>query len=150
MKNGDSMVVVEQDRRSLILLEEESGKLDLKAQFIELRARGWSYVRISRKIKVSKSTLSNWRAELEEEIASQRAIELDALQEKYFLAKEARIKMLGELLKRISKEMAGRDLADIPTDKLLELQLKVYKELLEEYVETRPLSSQEIQLLKAL
>lgn len=144
------MVVVEQDRRSLILLEEESGKLDLKAQFIELRARGWSYVRISRKIKVSKSTLSNWRAELEEEIASQRAIELDALQEKYFLAKEARIKMLGELLKRISKEMAGRDLADIPTDKLLELQLKVYKELLEEYVETRPLSSQEIQLLKAL
>jgi len=60
----------------------EAGKLEVKAQFIELRAKGWSYVKISRKLKVSKNTLANWGAELEGEIASLKAMELEALYEK--------------------------------------------------------------------
>ncbi len=141
------MTLLTQEDYALTVLE-EPGKLELKAQFVELRAKGWSYVRISRKLKVSKSTLSNWRAELEAEIASLRAMELEALYEKYFLAKEGRIKLLGETLKAIQAELKTRKLEDVSTDKLLELQLKVYQALKEEHTEARPLSDQEIQALR--
>jgi len=62
-----------------IVLQEDTGRLELKDQFIELRAKGLSYQKISRRLKVSKSTLANWSTELEGEIASLRAMELEAL-----------------------------------------------------------------------
>jgi len=131
---------------------EQPGKMEIKEEFVQLRAKGWSYTRIARRLKVSKSTLSNWRGELEEEIASLKAMELEALQERYWMAKEGKIKLLGETLKAIQKEIKDRDkaLADVPTEKLLELQLKYLQALQEEYTEPRPLSSEEIGLLKAL
>ena len=132
---------------------EQPGKMEIKEEFVQLRAKGWSYTRIARRLKVSKSTLSNWRGELEEEIASLKAMELEALQERYYLAKEGRIKLLGEQIKAIQKELKDRGaqaLADVPTDKLLEIQLKYYQALLEEHIEPRPLSSMEIELLKAM
>lgn len=131
-------------------LEIEPGKMELKQEFVELRAKGWTYTRIARRLKVSKGTLSNWRAELEEEIASLKAMELEALQERYWLDKEGRIKLLGDQLKAIQKEIKSRALSDVPTDKLLELQLRYYGTLLEEYTEPRPLSTLEIEELKAL
>lgn len=128
------------------------GKMEIKEEFILLRAKGWSYQRIARRLKVSKSTLSNWRGELEEEIASLRAMELEALQERYWMAKEGRIKLLGDQLKAIQKELKEREkpLADVPTEKLLDMQLRYFQALQEEYAEPRPLSSEEIGLLKAL
>lgn len=141
------MVLMKQEEQSLAV-QDQPGKQELKAQFIELKAKGWSYARISRRLKVSKSTLSNWRAELEGEIASLRAMELEALYERYYLAKEARIKLLGETLKAIQSELKTRKLEEVSTDKLLELLLKVFQELKEEYTETRPLSDQEIQSLR--
>ncbi len=142
------MTLLQQEDISWALFE-QPGKLELKSQFVELRAKGWSYIRISKKLKVSKATLSNWRQELETEIASLRAMELEALYERYFLAKEGRLTLLGEQLKAIQEELRIRKLDDISTDKLLELQLKFFQALKEEYVEARPLSEQEIQQLKA-
>jgi len=131
-------------------LPEEAGKLDLKLQFVALRAKGWSYIKIARRLKVSKGTLTNWSRELEEEIASLKAMELEALFESYFLLKEARVKLLGDQIKAIQRELKGRKLEDIPTETLLLLLLRYYSELREEYVEPRPLSSQEIAELRAL
>ena len=71
--------------------QDQPGKMEIKEEFVQLRAKGWSYTRISKRLKVSKSTLSSWRAELEEEIASLRAMELEALQERYWMAKEGKI-----------------------------------------------------------
>jgi len=67
--------------------QQDAGKMELQAEFIELRAKGWSYRRIARKLRVSKSTLANWSQELEEEIASLKAMELEGLFEQYFLLK---------------------------------------------------------------
>lgn len=125
----------------------EAGKLELKSQFIELRAKGWSYVKISRKLKVSKNTLANWGAELEGEIASLKAIEMEALHEKYFMNKEARIRLLGEQLKEIKDELKRRGLETVSTDRLLEMELKLYQALQAEYVETRPLTEEEMEIL---
>src|SRR5918993_4906422 len=111
---------------SLERARSELGKAELKAEFVQLRAKGLPYVRIAERLGVAKSTLANWNADLEARIASARAMELEALQEEFFLLKEGRIRLLGEQLLRLRSELAGRDLADVPTDKLLDLLLKHY------------------------
>ena len=78
---GGEHALIRQEEAGIRPLAEagEAGKLELKSQFVELRAKGWSYVKIARKLKVSKNTLANWGAELEGEIASLKAMELEAL-----------------------------------------------------------------------
>jgi transposase len=117
---------------------EEVGREQKKSQFVQLRAKGLSYAKIAKELKVSKSTLSNWCQELQAEIAQAKAMELEALQEEYYLLKEGRIKLLGGQLKAIQEEMVTRDLSKVNTDKLLELQLRYFGELKTEYVEVRP------------
>ena len=82
-----------------------------------------------------KGTLTAWNAELEDRIARARATELEALQEEFFLLKEGRIRLIGEQLKAIRTEIGSRDLSQVRTDKLLELQLRYFEELKGEYVE---------------
>ena len=117
--------------------ENETDDLDKeeqKGRFIHLRAKGNSLAKIAKELKVSKSALSNWNQELEEQIAQTKAMELEALQEQYFLLKEGRIRLLGEQLKAIQAEIGKRDLSKVKTDKLLELQLRYFGELKGEYV----------------
>ena len=128
----------------------EQGKAELKADFVQLRAKGLPYVRIAERLGVAKSTLANWNAELEAQIASARAMELEALQEEFFLLKEGRIRLLGEQLQRLRQELANRDLSSVPTDKLMELLLKYQAALKEEFVEVRPLSDAELSRLGSL
>ena len=156
-KDGIADIELEEKNKALTVKEEtgirplseagEAGKLELKSQFVELRAKGWSYVKISRRLKVSKNTLTSWGAELEGEIASLKAMEMEALHEKYFMNKESRIRLLGEQLKEIKAELKRRGLDDVSTDKLLEMELKLYQALQAEYVETRPLTEEEMEIL---
>ena len=112
------------------------GREEQKYRFIELRAKGYSFARIARELGVSKGTLTAWNAELETEVARLRGMELEALQEEFFLLKEGRIRLIGEQLKAIQTEIGKRDLSKVNTDKLLELQLRYFGELKGEYVET--------------
>ena len=130
--------------------EPELGKAERKAEFVRLRAKGLPYTKIARRLGVAKSTLANWNAELEAEVASAKAVELEALQEEFFLLKEGRIRLLGELVKRLRAELANRDLADVPTDRALELLLKYHAALKEEFVEARPLSERDAARLRSL
>jgi intein-encoded DNA endonuclease-like protein len=95
-----------------------------KEQFIQLRAQGVSYSNISKEIGKSKQTLIDWGKELEEQIRNLKAIELEAIYEKYFLLKEARLQSFGIVTQRIRQEIESRDFSDIPTEKLLDLFLK--------------------------
>ncbi len=115
---------------------DELGKEEQKSKFIHLRAKGNSYARIAEKIGVSKGTLVNWNNELDAEIAQARSVELEALQEEFFLLKEGRIRLLGEQLKAIQTEIGKRDLSKVKTDKLMELQLRYFGELKVEYAKT--------------
>ncbi len=115
---------------------DDLGKEEQKSRFILLRAKGNSYVRIAGELGVSKGTLLNWNAELEAEIAQARSVELEALQEEFYLLKEGRIRLLGEQLKTIQAEIGKRDLSKIKTEKLMELLLRYFGELKEEHVKT--------------
>jgi intein-encoded DNA endonuclease-like protein len=103
-----------------------------KEQFIQLRAQGVSYSNISKKIGKSKQTLIDWGKELEEEIRNLKAIELEAIYEKYFLLKEARLQSFGIITQRIKEEIESRDFSDIPTEKLLDIFLKYNSTIKEE------------------
>ncbi len=127
---------------------EKSGRLELQAQFIELRAKGYSLARCAKLLRLSKTTLSTWQQDLEAQIAGLKAIELEALQETFFLAKEARIRLLGEQVQAILEELRTRSLADVPTDKLLDSLLKFGQALREEFVEPRFLSDRDTRRLE--
>ena len=147
LNRKDALITQEEAVSRPLALAGDAGKLEVKSQFIELRAKGWSYLKIARKLKVSKNTLASWGAELEGAIASLRAMEMEALHEKYFMTKEARIQLLGEQLKEIKAELKKRGLGAVSTEKLLEMELKLYQALQAEYVEARPLTEGEIEAL---
>lgn len=97
---------------------------DTKMQFIELRAKGFSYDKIAQRLKKSKQTLINWSKELECEISNFKAIELEVLTEKFRMSKRVRLEMFGKMLESIKTELLNRDLSKIPTDKLLQIFIK--------------------------
>jgi intein-encoded DNA endonuclease-like protein len=116
-----------------------------KERFIELRAKGLSFDKISKDLKVSKQTLIDWSKDLEEEIRNLKALELEALLEKYYLLKENRIQTFGDLLSKLKTELLKRDFTDLSTDKLLDLILKYESQIREEIVDPVFKTSQEIE-----
>ena len=114
------------------------GRTALKTRFIELRAKGLSYARISRELKVAKGTLASWNQELSEEIASLKAVQLEELYEKYYLVRAGRIELIGSQMKKLVKELQKRDFAEISTEKLLDLVLRYFETLKAEYIAPEP------------
>jgi hypothetical protein len=125
-----------------------AGKNELKSQFIELRAKGLSIRAIAKELQLAPQTISNWHVELEEEIARLKAIELEALYEEFHLLKAHRLRKLGSQLSAIEEEISRRELSDVPTEKLMDLQIKFIDELRKEHVEPRYLSDEDLKDLK--
>jgi len=90
--------------------------IETKNQFIKLRAQGWSFARISAQLRVSKPTLLAWNRELQSQLRSPRALELQALQEA-LLPQEEEIRCLA-FLRVIEQELASRNLRHMSTDEL--------------------------------
>ena len=114
------------------------GRTALKTRFIELRAKGLSYARIARELKVAKGTLTSWSQELSEEIASLKAVQLEELYEKYYLVRAGRIELIGSQMKKLIRELQKRDFAEMTTEKLLDLVLRYFETLKSEYIEPEP------------
>ena len=94
---------------------------DKQREFIEFRAKGFSYRSIAKRIKVAKSTLCIWQEKLKTQISVVHNDELEDLYEEYRITTISRIKRLGELLNRLENELKTRDLSDVSTDKLIQL-----------------------------
>ncbi len=119
-----------------------------KEKFIQLRAKGYSFDKIAKKLQMSKQTLIDWNKELEEEISNFKAMELELLYEKYYLTKEQRLQTFGVMLSRLKDEIDIRNLSEIPTDKLLELFLKYNDKVKEELIEPKFQDSNEMKQKK--
>ncbi|PGX73779.1 hypothetical protein [Priestia megaterium] len=107
-------------------------KIDQKEKFIELRAKEVSYEEIAKQLAVSKPTLIKWGKELKIEVSNRRALELELLQERYYVSKRKRIELYGEQLKELIVELKKRDLSELSTEKLIELQMKTIATLKQE------------------
>jgi len=103
-----------------------------KERFVELRAQSKSFAAIAEEIGVSKTTLIAWSREQHEQIRNLRAINDEALREKYRLTKRHELETLSRQLEAVEKELDRRVLADVPTDKLYGVLFKLMGEAREE------------------
>lgn len=106
---------------------------DIRGEFVILRAEGLSYSAIAEKLHLSKSTCSKWERELAGDITRLKQERLNELYEAYGMAKEGRIRRLGDTINRIATALENVDLEQIPPDKLLKLQLEYTEALKKEY-----------------
>ena len=118
--------------------------IDIKERFIELRAKGYSFEKIAKELGKAKQTLIDWSKELQDEIANVKALELEALYEKFYLLKESKITNYGTILSKITTELKSRDFSKVNTGQLLELYLLYFEKLSQEVIEPVFKSSQEI------
>ena len=105
-----------------------------KDLFVVMRAAGNSYSTITKELHISRATCTKWDKELRRQIAERKAAQLEELYEAYYMTKEARIKKLGETLKKVDAVLDVVSFDDMPPDKLLDYKLKYLAALKEEYV----------------
>lgn len=110
--------------------------IDEKKEYINLRAQGKSYQYICDALHISKSTCSAWEKELKDQIDDLKKAQLAELAETYGMAKEARIKRLGDTLNKINAALQNIPFDSIEPSKLLDFKLKYTQALKEEYTGT--------------
>ncbi len=99
--------------------------IEQKEKLFELRAKGYSLQAIANELGIAKQTAINWVKELEVEIQNAKALELDALYEKHLMSKQARIELFSEQLAKVRGELSKRQLDEVSTEKLFDMQLKL-------------------------
>ena len=113
---------------------------ELKDKYVELRAEGITIQKAAEKLGIAKNTAGSWDKSLKSRIADLENIRLQELQQKYLMTAEKRIVLLGEKLLATTEELSKRDLSDISTPKLLDMQIKYSNLLQAEYIPTVSLS----------
>ena len=103
--------------------------IETQQRFVFLRSQGWSFARIAEDLKVSKPTLINWSRKFQFDIQNQRAINVEALQEKWLSTRDVRVNALGENLRKVEAELAKRDLTTVPTRQLFSLAGSLRREI---------------------
>lgn len=122
---------------------------ETKLTCFKLRAQGKSLTSIADTVGVRRQTVANWLSEHAEEVENLKAMELDAMREACWMTTQARIERLSARLEQITAELEKRDLSDVPTAKLIELELKTRAELAGEFAEGRIRSEQQLRDDKA-
>lgn len=93
-------------------------------QFVELRSKSIPFSEIAKELKVSKPTLIEWSKEFQLDIANLRAIEIEAIQDRFYISRIKRLELFGTQIEKINKELDKRKLDDVSVEKLLEILLK--------------------------
>jgi hypothetical protein len=117
-------------------------------KFIQLRAQGYSFDKIAKKMKISKSTLLKWSRKYALEIANARSCGLEALRQRYCLSPEAKVQMWGYIVDELMAEIADRRLgrlANVTTERLFNMLMKAQEKLEKSYVEPLFISEEEIE-----
>ena len=100
-------------------------------KFIELRSKGWTYARLMAELNVSKPTLINWSRKFQFQIQNLRAIELEALANKWLTSVTDRVNGLGLQLQKVEAELASREIKDLSTTQLYGLARQLRSQLQE-------------------
>lgn len=111
---------------------------DMKLDFIRMRAEGLSYDKIAEQLHISKATCTSWEKELKTEINQLQQEALNGLYTSYGMAKEARIRRIGETLQSIDTALASADLTQVAPEKLLDFKLKYAQALKGEFTGLTP------------
>ena len=102
---------------------------ETRLKFVELRARGWSFVRLATELGVAKSTLVEWSRQLRFELQNQSAIELDDLKNRLLGPRMHRAAGLAEKLAAVEAELRKRDLSSVSTQGLYVLSASLQRQI---------------------
>ena len=108
---------------------EKLSTMQKRRRFIMLRGQGVSYEKIAREIGSTKTTLIRWSRWFAVEIKNVKSMELDTLREEYLLDRKHRLKVMGTQLNNVVEELLDRDLSNVPTHRLFEIQTQLAKEI---------------------
>ena len=122
---------------------------ETKLACFELRAQGKSLTSIAETVGVRRQTVANWLNEHVEEVENLKELALDELRETCMMTKQTRIERLSARLEQITAELETRDFSDVPTVKLVELELRTRAELAKEFAEPHIRSEQQLSDAKA-
>jgi len=122
---------------------------ETKLRCFTLRAQGKSLASIAETVGVRRQTVANWLKEHQEEVENLKELALDELREACRMTKQTRIERLSARLEQITAELETRDFSDVPTVKLVELELKTRAELAKEFAEPHIRSEQQLRDAKA-
>jgi len=103
-----------------------------REKFIELRAQGLSFDKISKRIHTSKPTLINWDYEYANEIEVLKEQHYEEVLEKYKVAKQDRINRFAQALNKAWDAFERKDYSDLSKKELLLIITRLEKRLLEE------------------
>lgn len=99
--------------------------LEEKEQFIQLRARGWSFDKIAEKLEISKPTLLDWQGQFSKDIKEQQFFEYENLLEQYELARRNRFeihsRLLNEVFQELERKVEQEQLSELSIPELLKL-----------------------------
>jgi hypothetical protein len=98
-------------------------------RFIEGRAQGWSYARLMTELNVSKPTLIAWSRKHQFQIQNLKAIELEALGEKWLASTTDRVNALGEQLRKVEAAISQRDVGGLSTQQLYALARSLRRQI---------------------
>lgn len=99
--------------------------LEEQEKFIQLRAQGMSFEKISKELNVSKPVLLKWNGEFLERIRHAQYFELENIVEKYSLMRAKRFevhsKLLNSALAELQERAENHKLKTLSTEKLFQL-----------------------------
>ena len=98
-------------------------------RFIELRSQGWPFARIAAELNVSKPTLINWSRKHQFQIQNLRAVEMEAMADKWLSSVSERLNALGEQLRKVEAELATRDIKELSTPQLYLLARRLRRQI---------------------
>ncbi len=111
---------------------------DTKSKFLEFRGKGWSLARIAKQIDVSVRILADWNQQHRQEIRTLRAIEIEALQEKFLATHEQELSSLTAQLQRIEQAIGDSKLQFVETKDLFRLADVTRAEIRKVIIPTEP------------
>lgn len=92
-----------------------------KKRFVELRAKGLSYDKISKELNISKPTLIKWNDELKNEVANLKYFEFESLIAEYGLSKHSRLESFSIILRKALEELKDRSFGEISAKDLINI-----------------------------
>lgn len=98
-------------------------------RFIELRSTGWTFARLTSELGVSKPTLIAWSRKHRFQIQNLKAIEMEALSQKWLASVTDRVNQLGTQLHEVDALLKQRDLSQLTTPQLLTLSRQLREQI---------------------
>jgi DNA invertase Pin-like site-specific DNA recombinase len=116
-------------RETSAFAEKDMKTQNEKKRFIELRAKGLSYDKISKELEISKPTLIKWNDELKNEIANLRYFEFESIIAEYSLSKRNRLESFSIILSKALEELKERPFDEISVKDLVNIVFQMNQKI---------------------